>query len=171
MWGPPTSNPPPTPITFPRSIHLPFAFCKAMISIPFVLILLLVAAEQALTYLTWRHSRTCPSSRALQIPAVRVSSSFSQCFSTAPPRLVTTLLSSSNPEKVDAIEKKIRALEHLLKGGNSTTASEDIRESVLIYEGSDKEYLRSMLKNQGEMALIISQAAVEFKGTLRWSRI
>ena len=70
-----------------------------------------------------------------------------------------------------------------MKGGNSTTASEDIREFVLIYEGSDKEYLRSMLnklqdkKNEllkqktvlqeKETALIVSQAAVESKGTLR----
>ena len=77
----------------------------------------------------------------------------------------------------------MRAFEHLLKGGNSTTASEDIRESVLIYEGSDKEYLRGMLKDlqdnvnklqdkenellKQKTALIISQAAVESKGTLR----
>jgi hypothetical protein len=78
------------------------------------------------------------------------------------PRLLTTFLSNSKPRsssarqqskaKVDALEKEtgalkqeIGALEHILKGGNSTTASEDIRESVLIYEGSDKEYLRSML--------------------------
>ena len=48
--------------------------------------------------------------------------------------------------KLDALEMKIEALEYLMKGGNSTTASEDIRESVLTYEGSDKEFLRSMIK-------------------------
>ena len=62
-----------------------------------------------------------------------------------------------------------------MKGGNSTTASEDIRESVLIYEGGDKEYLRSMLKDlqrketalqEEKTALIISQAAVGIKGML-----
>jgi hypothetical protein len=128
----------------------------------------LVAAEQALTCSTWRHPRTGPSSLALQIPAAWASSSFSRSF-TSRPQLVTTFLSSSSPEKFDALEKEIRALKHLLKGGNSTTASEDIRESVLIYEGGDKEYLRGILKHlqEKETALIISQAAVESKGTLR----
>ena len=61
-----------------------------------------------------------------------------------------------------------------MKGGNSTTASEDIRESVLIYEGGDKDWLRGMLKDlQREKtelqiektALIISQVPVKSKGT------
>ena len=77
-------------------------------------------------------------------------------------------------KETGALKQEIGALKHLLKGGNSTTASEDIREFVLIYEGSDKEYLRSMLdkiqdeKNEllkQETALITSKAAVESKGT------
>ena len=60
-----------------------------------------------------------------------------------------------------------------MKGGNSTTASEDIRESILIYEGGDKDWLRGILKDlqreklvEKETALIISQAAVGSKGML-----
>ena len=144
---------------------------KTMIIIVFVL-LFLVAVEHALIYSTRTYPRTGPSSRAIQIPAGWVSSSFSQPFSTSPPRLVTTFLSSSNPETFYESGIKIRALEHLLKGGSYITASEDIREFVLIYEGSDKDWLRSMLKTlqEKETALIISQAAVESKGLLRWNR-
>jgi hypothetical protein len=139
-----------------------------------VLLLFLVAAAQALTYSTsWSHPRTGPSSLALKIPSAWASSSFSQSFATCRPRLVTTFLSSSSPDKFDALEKKIGALEHLLKGFNSTNASEDIRESVLIYEGGDKDWLRGILKDlqreklvEKETALIISQAAVGSKGTL-----
>ena len=62
-----------------------------------------------------------------------------------------------------------------MKGGNSTTAPEGIRDFVLIYEGGDKDWLRSMLKDlqrekvvDKETVLAISQAAVESKaGTLR----
>jgi hypothetical protein len=84
--------------------------------------------------------------------------------------LVTTFLSSSNPNELDALKKEIEALKHLLKGGNSTTASEDIRESALIYEGGDKNWLRSVLKDllDEKKALIVSQAAVESKCTLRF---
>ena len=93
----------------------------------------------------------------------------------------------------------MKALKHLLKGGNSTTASEDIHESVLIYEGGDKEFLRSMLQSlqrketalqeeenlkrkkmalqreetdlqESKTALIISQAAVGNKGSLCWNK-
>ena len=157
-----------------------------MIFNPFVLLLFLVAAEQALTYSTWRHPRTVSSSSFVH-PTSRqqlVSSSSSRTV-TPFPRLLTTFLSNSKPRsssarqqskaKVDELEKKIEALEHLLKGGNSTTASENIRESVLIYEGSDKEYLRGMLKDlqreksalqEESTALIISKAAVESKGML-----
>ena len=79
-------------------------------------------------------------------------------------------------------------MKHLLKGGNAITAPEDIRESVLIYEGADKEYLRGMLKDlqrektaqdeqeaavqrkeaalqEEKTALIVSQATVARKGT------
>jgi hypothetical protein len=104
---------------------------------------------------------TIPSSRALTIPAAWISSSFSRHFETSPPRLVATFLSSSNPEKLDALEEETRALKHLLKGGNSTTASEDIRESVLIYEGGDKDWLRGILK---DLINIQSKAAVGSKG-------
>ena len=173
-----------------------------MIFILFVL-LFLVAVEQTLTFSTLKHPRTV-SSFSLVHPTSRqqlVSSSFSRTvtpslrsFATPPPRLVTTLLdsSSSNPEVFNLLEKKIGALKHLLKGGNSTTASEDIRESVLIYEGSDKEFLRSMIKGLQEekterqrekserqrkdAALqeektALSRAAVGSKGTLRWTKI
>ena len=152
-----------------------------MIFILFVL-LFLVAAKQTLTYSTLKDPRTVssfsfvrPSSRQQLVP-----SSFSRMvtpslrpFTTSPARLVTTFLcsssSSSNPEKITALEKKIEALEHLMKGGNSTTASEDIRESVLIYEGSDKDFLRSMIKSLQEEKTALCQAAVGSKGTLRWT--
>ena len=105
-------------------------------------------------------------------------------------------MGNTNPEKFNALEKKIRALEHLLKGGNFTSAPNDIRESVLIYEGGDKEFLRGMLKDlqrektaqdeqeaaiqrkeaaiqrkeaalqEEKTALIVKQATVESKGTL-----
>ena len=42
---------------------------------------------------------------------------------------------------IAALKNEIGALKHLLKGGNSTTVLEDIRESVLIYESSDKATL------------------------------
>ena len=124
----------------------------------------LVAAKQALTYSTWRYPRTVSSS-SLVHPTSRqqlVSSSF--CRTVTPSlRSFTTFLSNSK----NALEIKIGALEHLLKGGKATTASEDIRETVLIYEGSDKEYLRGMIKDlQGEKTALSSQAAVGSKGTL-----
>ena len=151
--------------------HLHFTFRKAMIFILFVL-LFLVAANQALT---WRYLRTGPSSPTSKIPAALVSSSSSRCFTKSPPRSMDTRLSDSKRRppsskqllkaNLDALEKKIRALEHLLKGGNSTTASEDIREFVLIYEGGDKEYLRGMLNNlQEEKTAIQSKdAAIQRK--------
>ena len=62
----------------------------------------------------------------------------------------------------------MEALMHILKGGNSLTAPEDIREFVLMYEGCDKDWLRGILKVDKETVLAISQAAVESKaGTLR----
>ena len=115
-----------------------------------------------------------PSSLVLKIPAAWVSPSILRSFTKLTSRRSRS--SSSIPEKFDTLEKEIGALEHLLKGGNSTYASEDIRESVLIYEGGDKEYLRGMLKDlQREKtelqiektALITGQAAVESIGTLR----
>ena len=128
-----------------------------MIVIPCSLLLFLVVAEQALTYSTWRYPRTVSSSSLVHPTSYQQlgSSSFSRTV-TPSPRSFTTFLSSSKPrsssakrlskEKFDALEKKIGALEHLLKGGNYTTAAEDIREFILIYEGSDKEYQRGMLK-------------------------
>ena len=114
-----------------------------------------------------------PSSLVLKIPAAWVSPSILRSFT----KLTSSSSSSSSiPEKFDTLEKEIGALKHILKGGYSTTASEDIRESVLIYEGGDKDWLRGMLKDlQGMLndlqrektALITSQAAVESKGTLR----
>ena len=140
------------------------------------MLLLLVAFAQALTFPKWRHPQSVSYSREQLV------SPFSRTI-TLPPRSATALQSNSkrlspsprqSNAKLDALEKEIGALKHLLKGGNSTTASEDIREFVLIYEGSDKEYLRSMLdkiqdeKNEllkQETALITSKAAVESKGT------
>ena len=54
-----------------------------------------------------------------------------------------------------------------MKGGNSSTASEEIRESLLVYEGGDKAILPGILKAlyDEETALLISQADVESKGT------
>ena len=182
-----------------------------MIFFPVVFLLVLVAVEQALAYSTLRHPQAV-SSFSFMHPTPRqqlVSSSFSRMvtpslrsFTTSLPRLVTTFLrsSSSNPEKFNALEKKIGAIKHLLKGGSSTTASEDIHESVLIYEGGDNEFLRSMLQSlqrketalqeeenlkrktmalqrketalqESKTALIISQTAVGSEGTLRWTRI
>ena len=43
---------------------------------------------------------------------------------------------------IAAVKRKIAAVEHCLKGRNSTNAPEEIREDVLIYEGADKESLR-----------------------------
>ena len=160
----------------------------AMIFNPFVLLLFLVAAEQSLTYSTWRNPRTVSSSSFVH-PTSRqqlVSSSFSRTV-TPSLRSFTTFLSNSKPRsssarhtskaKFDALEKEIGALKHLLKGGNSTTASADIREFVLIYEGSSKQYLRGMLKDlqreksarQEEKTALLSKAAVESTGTLRWN--
>ena len=144
------------------------------------ILLFLFVAKQALTYSTWRHSRTVSSSSFVH-PTSRqqlVSSTFSRTVSPFL-RSFTTFLSNSKPRsksstqiskaKLDALEKKIEALEHLMKGGNSTTASEDIRESVLIYEGSDKDFLRSMIKSLQEEKTALCQAAVGSKGTLRWT--
>jgi hypothetical protein len=166
-----------------------------MIFILFVLLFLVVAIKQALTYSTWRHQRMVSSSSFLH-PTSRQRLDSTTCKRSERPSLrsFTTFLSSKPrstqnpfPAKFDALEKELGALKHLLKGGNSTTASENIRESVLIYEGSDKKYLRDMIKDlqrekselqreksalqEKETALIISQAAVESKGTLRWNRI
>ena len=138
--------------------------------------------------LLWRHPRTVSSSSFVcrqQLLTSRqqlISSSFSRTVSTSLRSF--TFQSNNKPRsksarqiskaKFDALEKKIEALEHLMKGGNSTTASEDIRESVLIYEGSGKEYLRSMLQSlQEEKTALqreksaLSQAVVGSKGTLR----
>jgi len=67
--------------------------------------------------------------------------------------LVTSL------DELDAVEKEIIAVKHLLKGGKSTTAPEDIRDAVIMYEGGDKDRLISLLT-----ALINSQAAVGRNG-------
>jgi len=144
------------------------SFGAMMIFIPFVF---LVTAAQALIHSTsWSHPRTGPSSLALKYPAAWASSSVSRSI-LCRPRLVTTFLSGNNANELDALEKEIEALKHLLKGGNSTTASEDIRESALIYEGGDKNWLRSVLKillEEKTALVIISQAAVESKDTLRF---
>ena len=62
------------------------------------------------------------------------------------------------------MENEIGALKHLLKGDNATTASEDIRESVLIYEGSDKQYLRDMLKELQEKETALQNEKRRQKG-------
>ena len=86
------------------------------------------------------------------------------------PRLVTTTLRDSSiissQDKFLALEKEKKALEHLLNGGDSTTAPEDIREAVLIYEGGDEDWLHSMLSAllEEKEALIFRHAAVGSKG-------
>ena len=111
-----------------------------------------------------------PSSLVLKIPSTWLSSSILRSFTKLTSSSSGRSRSRSIPGKFDQLEKKIGALEHRLKGGNSTNASEDIRESVLIYEGGDKDYLRGMLKDlqdekiellKQETALITGQAAVE----------
>jgi hypothetical protein len=137
-----------------------------MIFIPFVLLLFLVAAEQALTYSTWRHP------------------SFSRSFTTFPPRSFTTSL-NTNPggpnilNQLKKLELKIDVVEYCLDNfgsdGEPKIDDEIFRKMVQRYEGSDKEYLRGMLKalqeektalQEQETALIISQAAVKSKGML-----
>ena len=129
--------------------------------VPFVLFV------QALTYSTWRCCpRSAPSALARKAPAAW---DLPAAVTTTRPRLVATFLGrSSSPDKLDALEKEMEALMHILKGGNSLTAPEGIRDFVLIYEGGDKDWLRGILKVDKEMVLSISQAAVESKaGTLR----
>ena len=134
----------------------------------------LVLFVQALTYSTWRCCPLSgPSAFARKAPAAW---DLPASATTTRPRLVTMFLGrSSSPDKLDVLEKEMEALKHLLFGGNSLTAPEDIRNFVLIYEGGDKDWLRSMLKDlqrekvvDKETVLAISQAAVESKaGTLR----
>ena len=77
-------------------------------------------------------------------------------------------------------------MEHVLRNGSFTTASEDIREFVLIYEGRTKKLLldayidlhsQSTSLIEQETALIELQTelqrlktALEGEGTLRWNR-
>ena len=145
-----------------------------MVFTPFVLLLFLVAAEQALTYLAWRHP------------------SFSRSFTTFSPRSFTTSLntspgSSNILNQLNKLELDLEAVKYCLDNfgsdGKPKIDDEGIRKMVQRYEGSDKEYLRGMLKDLQEektalrrketalqeetTALIISQAAVESKGELR----
>ena len=77
---------------------------------------------------------------------------------------------SALEKDIDALEKKIGALKHLLKGGNSTTALEDI----LTYEGGDRATLQSLLdklqEKENELlkqkTALISKAAVKRKGEM-----
>ena len=159
---------------FTSMLLLRFAFAKAQIS-P-----------------NWRHLRSGPSSLALKFPAALVPSSISRSIPALFPRTITSslrmfttsiFLSSSSPENIGALEKKIGALEHLLKGGNSTTAcSDELRDIIRMYEGGDKSLLLGILKalqeektaiqrkdtalQEEKTALAISNASVEGKGSL-----
>ena len=142
--------------------------------LPFVLLLMLVAAEQALTYSTWRHP------------------SFSRSFTTFSPRPFTTSLNTSpeSPNIADQLKKvelELDAVKCCMDNFGSDSKpkidDEGFRKMVQRYEGSDKEYLRSMLNKlqdkenellkqktalqKKETARIVSQTAVESKGTLR----
>ena len=162
-----------------------------MIVIPCSLLLFLVVAEQALTYSTWRYPRTVSSSSLVHPTFCQqlVSTSFSRTI-TPSPRSFTTFLSIRKPRssssakhlskaKFDALEKEIGAIKHLLKGGNSTTEAEDIREFIPIYEGCDKATLLSLLEKlqdkENELlkqnTALISKTAIESEGTLRWKKI
>ena len=120
------------------------------------------------------------SSLALKFSAALASSSLSRSVPKFYPRPIiplsrfftpSILLSvrnsssgSSTADKIDALEIEIVAIKHLLKGGNLTTAPSDIRESVQIYEGGSKDWLRSMLGHlQREKAALV-KASVESKG-------
>ena len=148
-------------------------------------LLLRITLTQALISPNWRHLRSGPSSLVLKF-----SSSISRSVTaliprtiTPSPRMFTTSIfsssSSSSPEKRDALEKRIGALRHLLNGGNSTTASDDIREFVPIYEGADKDWLLSMLDllewektelQRRDVALQRLKSTLA-KGTMSWRRI
>ena len=73
---------------------------------------------------------------------------------------------SSTTDKIDALENEIVAIKYLLKGGNLTTAPSDIRESVQIYDGSSKDWLRSILENLQKEKSALMKASVESQGTL-----
>ena len=182
-----------------------FAFLEATIFTS--MLLLRFAFAKTLISPNWRHLRSGPSSLALKSPAALASSSISRSVPaliprtiTPSPRMFTTsifLSSSSSPENIGALEKKIGALEHLLKGGNSTTAcSDEIRDTIRIYEGGDKSLLLGILNaiqeektaiqrndtalqeektaiqrkdtalQEEKTALAISKASVESKGSL-----
>jgi hypothetical protein len=81
-----------------------------------------------------------------------------QAIGTSSPQLVTTL-----QNKLDVLGKEIEAVKHVLKGDNSTSASEDIREFIRIYDGGKTEWLRGMLSElqREKSALVFRQAAVE----------
>jgi hypothetical protein len=81
------------------------------------------------------------------------------------------------------LELKIDVVEYCLDNFGSVGTPQRLTTRASAnqrYEGSDKEYLRGMLKDlqreksalqEKETALIISKAAVEGKGKLRWNRI
>jgi hypothetical protein len=89
---------------------------------------------------------------------------------------------SSTPEQFNELENEIKADKHLLKGGNSTTAPEDVRESVLIYDKGDLNSFFNTIKalqaektalqaektalQEEKTALIKFQAIIASKGIL-----
>ena len=87
--------------------------------------------------------------------------------------MATTFLSSSSTDDLNEVKKEIRAVKHILKGGDSTKASNDILEFLPIYKGRNEDFLTSMLAKlqDKEMALILNKASVESKGALRWNSI
>ena len=100
--------------------------------------------------------------------------SFSRTFS---PRSFTTSLNTSPaspniPNQLKKLELKLEAVKYCLDNvgfdKKPKIDDEGFRKMVQRYEGSDKKYLQGMLKDlqHKETALIISQAAIESKGTL-----
>ena len=127
--------------------------------------------------------RSGPSSLALKFSTSLASSSLLRSVPTLYPHPIISLSrvltpsillsirssssGSSTTDKINALVTRIGALEHLLKGGNLTTAPSDIRESVQIYEGGSKDRLLGILENLQKKEAALVKASVESKGTLR----
>lgn len=73
--------------------------------------------------------------------------------------------SSTDDHELREVKSKLRAVEFLLKGGDTTAASADIQEYLSIYSRGDTDWLRGMLdKLQGkESALLVAQSKVPFR--------
>ena len=85
------------------------------------------------------------------------------------PRMATTAEQDITIVRQDiaAVKRKISAIDHCLKGRNSSNAPEEIREEVLIYEGANKAFLFQFLgKLTDEItALLQNQQTVKSEGS------